>query len=491
MRNTFLCTLIIAAILVPVLSSAQPCQNIQGQVVYLNDGYTPLYGVNVQLRTAGGQLIEESVTDYQGRFGFCQQESGDYLITITSDRPAGGINAVDALQAAKHYIELISLTGLQYLAADLNGSGYINSVDALLILKRYVEFIPTFIVGDWLFEADTVSVDQGTTVSTIIHGLCYGDVDASFIPEPCSPLPSQANAGPDQTVQVAVVTLAADIPSEGIGNWTVIQGVGGVFQDPADPQTVFTGLQGTVYSLVWSVSTLCTTSTDTVFITLDTNITCPPCPGLPIIDYSGQTYHTILIGDQCWLRENLNIGVMVISTTTMGNHSDCADNGIVEKYCYDNDPVNCEIYGGLYDWHEMMGYVTTPGGQGICPAGWHIPLDQDWCELTTFLDATVNCNSTYLSGISVGVKMKEEGTDHWFQAEYPPTNESCFTSLGAGYRQGNGVFNFLQSFNYLWSSDVSSNPNAYNRYLYYNYRSVGRGSTNKNGGLSVRCIKDE
>ncbi len=42
------------------------------------------------------------------------------------------------------------------------------------------------------------------------------------------------------------------------------------------------------------------------------------------------------------------------------------NNGIIEKYCYDNNEANCDIYGGLYQWNEMMQYVTTEGVQGIC-----------------------------------------------------------------------------------------------------------------------------
>ena len=45
------------------------------------------------------------------------------------------------------------------------------------------------------------------------------------------------------------------------------------------------------------------------------------------------------------------------------------NNGIIEKYCYDNNPANCAIYGGLYQWNEMMQYTTQQGAQGICPNG--------------------------------------------------------------------------------------------------------------------------
>jgi uncharacterized protein (TIGR02145 family) len=92
-----------------------------------------------------------------------------------------------------------------------------------------------------------------------------------------------------------------------------------------------------------------------------------PCPGLPTVTYAGKVYHTVQIGSECWLNENLDIGTMIEGT------GDAADNGVIEKYCYGNDPANCTLFGGLYQWSEAMQYDTTAGVQGICPPGWHLP----------------------------------------------------------------------------------------------------------------------
>ena len=77
-----------------------------------------------------------------------------------------------------------------------------------------------------------------------------------------------------------------------------------------------------------------------------------PCPGIPTLKYEGKTYHTIQIGSQCWLKENLNIGVMIDSAKNQTN------NGVIEKYCYRNDPANCSKYGGLYQWNEALQYAS-------------------------------------------------------------------------------------------------------------------------------------
>lgn len=67
-----------------------------------------------------------------------------------------------------------------------------------------------------------------------------------------------------------------------------------------------------------------------------------PCPGTNIVEYEGQVYSTIQIFSQCWLKENLNVGTMIEGP------EDMADNGIVEKYCFNYRPDCCNKYGGLY-----------------------------------------------------------------------------------------------------------------------------------------------
>ncbi|MCK5838660.1 MAG: hypothetical protein KAG99_02370, partial [Bacteroidales bacterium] len=86
--------------------------------------------------------------------------------------------------------------------------------------------------------------------------------------------------------------------------------------------------------------------------------------------YEGQTYSIVAIGTQCWMAENLNVG------TRIDGVDEQTDNPTLEKYCYNDLESNCDIYGGLYQWNEMMQYVTTEGAQGICPSGWHIPTDE-------------------------------------------------------------------------------------------------------------------
>ena len=86
------------------------------------------------------------------------------------------------------------------------------------------------------------------------------------------------------------------------------------------------------------------------------------------------------------LAQNLNVG------TRINGLQEQTNNGIIKKHCNGDLDSNCNVYGGLYQWDEAMQYVTTEGVKGICPTGWHLPTDAEWCTLTQYSDPTVDCN---------------------------------------------------------------------------------------------------
>jgi len=81
-------------------------------------------------------------------------------------------------------------------------------------------------------------------------------------------IPTVANAGPDQSAAGTVrsVILAANVPLQGSGTWTVVAGTGGVFDDVHNPLSRFTGMACQTYTLKWTISTLCNSSSDQVVI---------------------------------------------------------------------------------------------------------------------------------------------------------------------------------------------------------------------------------
>ncbi|MCX6271607.1 MAG: hypothetical protein NTU44_10375, partial [Bacteroidetes bacterium] len=305
----------------------------------------------------------------------------------------------------------------------------------------------------------------------------------------CFPV-TQADAGPDQLlVSGSPVQLAANVPGDGnIGMWTIISGINGMVTDPANPVSSFSGVAPLTYTLVWTITNNCGMSdADTMVISFDA-IMGVPCPGTPTIVHGGQTYNTVKIGSQCWFKENLNIGTMINAPTYQSN------NGTIEKFCYLNNVANCDVYGGFYQWDEMMAYTSAEGGQGICPAGWHIPTDSELCTMLTFLDPTVNCSSTGMIGTNVGGLMRETGTTHWSSTNSGVTNSSGFTSIGSGYwgdYSGTSTFYSFNLTSYIRTSSSTSSTSSWSYYLTAGDNRIYRFiAGNVAGAFSARCIKN-
>jgi uncharacterized protein (TIGR02145 family) len=190
--------------------------------------------------------------------------------------------------------------------------------------------------------------------------------------------------------------------------------------------------------------------------------------GISKVFYAGKLYNTVQIGSQCWLRENLDVGTMILGITNASN------NGIIEKYCYNNDTNNCNTYGGLYQWNEAMQYTTTQGTIGICPPGWHIPTHAEY----QILGATVSGDGNALKEIGQGT------------GAGAGTNTSGFSALLSGYRTASGFFVNL-GYTYFWSSQEYNADNAYYLHLYDIASVIILGSsTDEDYGFSVRCLKD-
>ena len=214
-------------------------------------------------------------------------------------------------------------------------------------------------------------------------------------------------------------------------------------------------------------------------------ITLWTCGDAIIDSRDSKSYTTVQIGTQCWMAENINIGTRIDGS---GNQT---DNATIEKYCYDNSTANCDTYGGLYQWDEMMQYETTEGTQGICPTGWHLPTDAEWCTLENYVDAgAVSCSATGLRGTDVGGNLKETGTTHWATPNTGATNSSGFTVLPGGWRNySSGSFALLTTNTYFWSSSENGSD-AWSRILKNFHAQVDRSPNNQAYGFSVRCVRD-
>ena len=199
------------------------------------------------------------------------------------------------------------------------------------------------------------------------------------------------------------------------------------------------------------------------------------------VDYGGKTYTTIQIGGQCWLQENLDVGTRINGSLVQTNNS------TIEKYCYNDDPANCTIYGGLYQWAEAVQYQNgatnttsanpplTGNVQGICPTGWHIPT---FAELQTLTLIVRVSGSNALKAVGQG------------SGNGAGTNTGGFSALLAGERYYGGGFNSLGGYAFFWSSTELFATMAYYLYLHYNDSVLYFDYYYKGSGYSVRCVKD-
>ena len=202
--------------------------------------------------------------------------------------------------------------------------------------------------------------------------------------------------------------------------------------------------------------------------------------------YVGQTYSIVAIGPQCWMAENLNVGSRIDGV------NDQTNNSTLEKYCYDDLESNCDIYGGLYQWNEMMQYTTTPGVQGICPPGWHLPTDGEWKVLEGTVDTQYpvgdpEWNSIALRGFDAGYHLKSE--TGWV-GDGNGNDTYGFAALPGGKWWYSGYFQGLGESAGFWTSSQWSGSSTWFRYLSFLSDASGRSTRYKTDGFSVRCLQD-
>lgn len=199
-----------------------------------------------------------------------------------------------------------------------------------------------------------------------------------------------------------------------------------------------------------------------------------PLP-ITVTDIDGNVYHIITIGTQDWLVENLKV-IHFRNGDPITNVTDPTAwfNLTTEAYCYSNNDGNLgTTYGCLYNWYAV--YDT----RNICPIGWHVPSDNEWSILTS-----------YLGGAGYAYKLIETGTAHWLAPNTEATNETGFTGLPGGYRDSGGIFISIGVEADWWSSTEQLPTSAWARRIFNNSSSLGSLGTSKRNGYSVRCVRD-
>jgi uncharacterized protein (TIGR02145 family) len=194
-------------------------------------------------------------------------------------------------------------------------------------------------------------------------------------------------------------------------------------------------------------------------------------------DIDGNIYHTITIGDQVWMVENLKTtryrnGDSMMNISDFTSWSDLRSGA----YCdYNNNSDNALTYGRLYNWYAIN------DNRKIAPEGWHVAFLDEWQTLINYL------GGEYIAG----GKLKETGFSHWSKPNIQATNETGFTALPGGER--NYYFNFrnYKKYGFWWCSSESDPESGFSIIMYYQTGATAMDFFLKTNGLSVRCIKDD
>jgi uncharacterized protein (TIGR02145 family) len=223
-------------------------------------------------------------------------------------------------------------------------------------------------------------------------------------------------------------------------------------------------------------------------------VVAPPAPSFTcgtstVLDFDGNAYNTVSIGNQCWTTTNLKVtkyndGTSIPDSTnsTWGT----AAIGARTEYVGVGTPSSGYVgtYGYLYNWY------AAADTRKLCPAGWHVPTDGQWTALIQFLvpSETLSTSSTTQS-LTAGRLMKKNDA---LWSTNTGTNTSGFSALPGGYRAGNS--GGISTMAFFWSAtqDNVNVNNAWNRNL-FTLNQVFRDNNyigTKSVGYSIRCLMD-
>ena len=220
------------------------------------------------------------------------------------------------------------------------------------------------------------------------------------------------------------------------------------------------------------------------------------CGTTTLTDVDGNTYNTVQIGQQCWMKENLR-------TTHYADHTEIPAGSTYSdtdpyRYAPNNDEGNVPTYGYLYNWSAVMwnsssSSANPSGVQGICPNGWHVPSDAEWTQLTDYVSSqsryVCGSDNTYIAKALASTTGWSSSTNTCAVGNTPSNNNATgFGAFPAGFYYG--TYDGFGGYANFWSATEDSGSDAYYRSLSYDGARVYRYPISKNYGFSVRCLRD-
>lgn len=255
------------------------------------------------------------------------------------------------------------------------------------------------------------------------------------------------------TINAKPFKLKGGLPLGGTYSGPGVNSTTGIFT----PSIAGTGLKTIDYT--YSNIHVCSASkSKSIQVQPDASFTC----GNNLIDpRDNKVYPTVQFGTQCWMGKNLDFGLTIPDLIYQ------TDNCLAEKYCYNGSASNCNPYGGLYQWDELMKYQTAEGSQGLCPPGWHVPTEIEWITLFN-----------YYQGNSLAGRPLQDSIINGFNAQK------------SGVFYSNSSWNFMGFATLFWSSTSLGQLKALSYGMNSWNFSVSLYPSSRANSFSVRCTRD-
>jgi len=234
------------------------------------------------------------------------------------------------------------------------------------------------------------------------------------------------------------------------------------------------------------------------FTTISMPSLAQPCSSTPsLTDYDGNTYNTVQIGTQCWMRENLRTTHYSNGDEILAGTNSSYDTAY--RYVPNGDSSEVATHGYLYNWaavmHGSLPSNAVPSGvQGICPTGWHVPSDAEWDTLEQFVSFNLYpCQYDDIEDMAVHIASQSgwQNSQTTCSPGYNPSNnnQTGFSIMPSGATVEGWAWGFGQ-FGSLWSATEENSIDSRIRLIEYNHEDTESDSAEKSMGFSVRCIKD-
>ena len=197
-------------------------------------------------------------------------------------------------------------------------------------------------------------------------------------------------------------------------------------------------------------------------------------PTTAISDATGNSYTTIIIGEQVWLKENLNTtfynnGDPILDGTNLGDISKEKD----ARYWFDYNNNAETGYGKLYNWDVIK------DARGICPSGFHVATNEDWSTLIDQLGGNAEAAEA----------IKTADNEIWPHSNFTSSDQS-FEALPGRLRPSDESFCLIEPSAFWWVNESTNSNEARAFKISSKSSAITSNYKSKNTGMSIRCVMD-